>query len=92
MSLLEALSLGKAFDKSDHNDITNVSALNKCAWKSLQYLSLCGLKNVDLINLTRFGMGGKIEDESVKPLKIQIHVNLSYWNAVAKSNFVEMSQ
>jgi hypothetical protein len=40
MPLLEKLYLCKAFDKSDGNKITNVSALNKCAWNSLQYLNL----------------------------------------------------
>ena len=36
MPLLEELNLCKTFDKSDGNNITNVSALNKCAWNSLR--------------------------------------------------------
>ena len=40
MPLLENLSLCKTFDKSDGNNITNVSALNKCAWNSLRDLGL----------------------------------------------------
>ena len=40
MPLLEELDLCKAFDKSDYNNITNVSVLNKCAWNSLRGLGL----------------------------------------------------
>ncbi len=40
MPLLKHLSLSKAFDKSDGNYITNLSALNKCAWNSLRGLGL----------------------------------------------------
>ena len=40
MPLLEYLGFCKAFDKSVDNNITNVSALNKCAWNSLRGLVL----------------------------------------------------
>ncbi len=40
MPLLEELDLCKTFDKSENNNITNVSALNKCAWNSLEWLDL----------------------------------------------------
>ena len=40
MPLLELLTLRKTFDKSDGNNITNVSVLNKCTWKSLRILYL----------------------------------------------------
>ena len=40
MPLLDQLILGKTFDKSGANNITNVRALNKCEWKSLQWLDL----------------------------------------------------
>ena len=40
MPLLEELYLGKTFDKSGRNKITNVRALNKCAWNSLRDLNL----------------------------------------------------
>ncbi len=40
MPRLEELLLCKAFYKSGRNNIANVSALNKCEWYSLRYLSL----------------------------------------------------
>ncbi len=40
MPVLEDLSLCKIFDKSEQNNITRVSALNKCAFSSLNSLDL----------------------------------------------------
>ncbi len=40
MPFLEELGLCKTFDKSGGNKITNVGALNKCAWNSLRLLVL----------------------------------------------------
>ncbi len=40
MPLLEELHLGKKADKLGENNITKVSALNKCAWNSLKCLDL----------------------------------------------------
>jgi hypothetical protein len=40
MPVLKELFLRKTFDKSEHNNITRVSALNKCAFSSLVCLNL----------------------------------------------------
>ncbi len=40
MPLLEELYLGKTVHKLEENNITKVSALNKCAWNSLKCLDL----------------------------------------------------